>query len=250
MKRALLSIIFIISASAVGSAQTFTYYFPQVVDGTTWQTTIMLSNTMATGTGVATITFTKSDGTPFMANWIDEMGNNVTAGGNTITASLRAGESRKFMTIGDIELTTGYATVVSNSSAMLGNAMFTQYDEVGNRLGEAGVPMAIPLGKQALFVDTTSGFRTGVAIANPNNVALQVHFELVNDMGQLVTSKLITLGASQHMSLFVDELFGGGVPVMVGRLQFWCTNPMTSVGLRFSSAGLPFTTLAPLAVAN
>jgi len=249
MRRVLFSIIFIISASAVGSAQGFTYYFPQIADGPTWQTTIFVSNAMAAGTGAATITFTKSDGTPFMANWIDEMGNNVTAGGNVISLSLASGESRKFMTIGDIPLTTGSATVVSNSSAILGSAMFTQYDDFGNVLAEAGVPMAIPLGKQALFVDTTRGFKTGVAIANPNNVGLQVHFELVSDTGKLVASILKPLGPSQQMALFLDELFPG-VGEMVGRLQFWCTNPMTSVALRFSAPGIPFTTLPPLAVAN
>jgi hypothetical protein len=237
MRPVLLTIIFIISASAVGSAQGFTYYFPQIADGPTWQTTIFVSNAMAAGTGAATITFTKSDGTPFMANWIDEMGNNVTAGGNVISVALASGESRKFMTIGDIALTTGSATVVSNSSAILGSAMFTQYDDFGNVLAEAGVPMAIPLGKQALFVDTTRGFKTGLAIANPNNVGLQVHFELVSDTGKLVAA------------LFLDELFPG-VGEMVGRLQFWCTNPMTSVALRFSAPGIPFTTLPPLAVAN
>src|SRR3989442_1981204 len=88
MRPVLFSIILIISASAVGSAQGFTYYFPQIADGPTWQTTIFVSNAMATGTGTATITFTKSDGTPFRANWIDEMGNNVTAGVNAFIAPL------------------------------------------------------------------------------------------------------------------------------------------------------------------
>ena len=90
MRRVLFSIIFIISASAVGSAQGFTYYFPQIADGPTWQTTIFVSNAMASGSGAATITLTKSDGTPFMANWIDEMGNNVTSGGNVIAVTLAA----------------------------------------------------------------------------------------------------------------------------------------------------------------
>jgi len=109
--------------------------------------------------------------------------------------------------------------------------------------------MAIPLVKQALFVDTTNGFRTGLAVANPNDVSLQVHFDLLSDTGQVVTSVVRQLGASQQMALFLDELFPG-VPAMVGRVQFWATNPVTSVALRFSAPGIPFTTLSPLAVAN
>jgi hypothetical protein len=249
MRRVFLSIVFILSASAVGSAQQFTYYFPQVVIGGGWMTTLFLSNTMATGTGTATIIFTKSDGTPFNAAWFDEMGNNVTKGSNGFTINLGSGESRKFVPVGDVPLTTGFATVYSNSSAVLGNAMFTEFDGAGNMLAEAGVPMAIPLVKQALFVDTTNGFRTGLAVANPNAVSLQVHFELLSDTGQVVTSIVRELGASQQVALFLDELFPN-VPAMVGRVQFWATNPTTSVALRFNAPGTPFTTLSPLAVAN
>ena len=249
MRRVFLSIVFILSASAVGSAQQFTYYFPQVVIGGGWMTTLFLSNTMATGTGIATIIFTKSDGTPFKAAWFDEMGNNVTKGSNGFTINLGSGESRKFMPVGDVPLTTGFATVYSNSSAVLGNAMFTEFDGSGNMLAEAGVPMAIPLIKQALFVDTTNGFRTGLAVANPNAVSLQVHFELLSDTGKMVTSVVRELGASQQVALFLDELFPN-VPPMVGRVQFWATNPTTSVALRFNAPGTPFTTLSPLAVAN
>jgi hypothetical protein len=249
MKRGLLSIVFILSASAVGSAQQITYYFPQLAIGGGWMTTIFVSNTMAKGTGAATIMFTRSDGTPLMSNWFDEMGNNATRGGNAIAVQLAPGESRKFTSAGDIPLTTGFATVFANSSAVLGNAMFTQFDGAGNMLAEAGVPMTIPLVKQALFVDTTNGFRTGLAVANPNEVSLQVHFDLLSDTGQVVGSVVRQIGASQQIALFLDELFPG-VPAMVGRVQFSATNPMTSVALRFSAPGIPFTTLSPLAIAN
>jgi len=249
MKRGLLSIVFILSASAVASAQQITYYFPQLAIGGGWTTTIFVSNTMTKSTGTATIVLTKSDGAALMSNWFDEMGKNVTNGGNAIAVQLAPGESRKFVSAGDIPLTTGFATVFANSSAVLSNAMFSQFDGAGNIVAEAGVPMAIPLVKQALFVDTTNGFRTGLAVANPNEVSLQVHFDLLSDTGQVVTSVVRELGASQQMALFLDELFPG-VPAMVGRLQFWATNPMTSVALRFNAPGIPFTTLSPLAVAN
>jgi len=108
--------------------------------------------------------------------------------------------------------------------------------------------MAIPLGKQAVFVDTTSGFRTGVAIANPNSSVLHIHLELLGDDGQVLASTVKDLSGFQHVALFTDELFPG-VPPMVGRLQFWCTNPMVSVALRFSPS-IQFTTLPPIAVAN
>jgi hypothetical protein len=250
MKRLLVSIVFIIASGAAGSAQSITYYFPQVAIGGGWMTTIFISNTMTSSAGAATIVLTKSDGTPFNANWLDEMGNNVTNNNNVIGVQLASGESRKLVSVGDIPLTTGFATINANSSAILANAIFTQFDSSGrNLLAEAGVPMAIPLLKQAIFVDTTNSFKTGVAVANPNTQPLQVHFDLLNDNGQVITSTVQNFGPQSQIAVFLDQLFPG-MPSMVGRVQFWSTNPMTAVGLRFSPLGIPFTTLSPLAIAN
>jgi hypothetical protein len=249
MKRLLLTTVFIIAGSIVCSAQSITYYFPQVAVGGGWMTTIFITNTLTSGAGAATISFTKSDGTPFRSNWLDEMGNNVTNGNNDIGVQLASGETRKFVSVGDSSLVTGFATVTTTSSALLGNAMFTELNNSGNALAEAGVPMAIPLIKQALFVDTTNGFRTGLAVANPNNLSLQLHFQLINDTGQVVTSNVVNIGPYQQMAIFADQLFQG-IPPMVGQVQVWSTSPLAAVGLRFDASGFPFTTLAPLAIAN
>jgi len=247
MKRVLLSVIFALAASAVGSAQSFTYYFPQVASGDGWRTTIFISNATAATPATGVIAVVKSDGTPFWANWIDETGANVTLGSDIIGFTLGPGQSKKYVTLGDQALTVGYARVTANAS-VLGTAMFSQLDGAGNILAEAGVPMGIPLGKQAVFVDTSLGFRTGVAVANPNSNVLEVHFELLDNNGTLISTTIRTLGAFQHIAFFTDELFPGA-PAMVGRLQFWCTNPMVSVALRFSPS-IQFTTMSPIAIAN
>jgi hypothetical protein len=246
MKRVLFSMVLILAASAVASAQSFTYYFPQVAVGAGWRTTIFLSNATASPAS-ATLTFTGNDGGPFNNNWLNENGNNLSNGGATFTVNLNSGESRKFVSVDDHPLTSGYAMVSANAS-VLGAAMFSLLDGSGNITAEAGVPMAIPLGKQAVFVDTTNGFRTGVAIANPNSLPLEVHFELLTDTGTLLTSTIQTLPPLAHVALFTDQLFPGQPP-MVGRLQYWCMNPMVSVALRFSPS-VQFTTMAPIAVAN
>jgi hypothetical protein len=248
MKRVLLTVALMIATSSVCSAQ-FTYYFPQVAIGGGWKTTIFISNASAPGSMASgVITFTKSDGSPFTANWTDEAGNLVGGGGNTIPFSLASGESRRYMSTGDIPLTTGYATVVTQGT-VLGSAMFTQLDGAGRMLAEAGVPMGIPLPKQAVFVDTMAGFRTGVAIANPNNATLDITFELVSNTGQTIRTAKRELGPSQHLAFFVNELFADA-PEMIGRLQFYCTNPMVSVALRFDPSFALFTTMAPMNIAN
>lgn len=248
MKRVFLTVLLMLVASAVCSAQTF--YFPQVAIGAfsdgSWVTTIFLSNARAdTASGV--VTLTKSDGTPFDSTWTDELGNRV-GSGNQIPFQLGPSESRKFMAVPDIGLTTGFATVNSNSLGILGNAMFTELGPGGNMVSEAGVPMAIPLGKQAIFVDTTYGFKTGVAIANPNTNALHINFELVTAAGQTLLTASRDLPGGQHTAFFVHELFPGA-PDLVGRLQFYCTNPMVSVALRFEPSFTVFTTMPPIAIA-
>lgn len=250
MKRALFGFLFILVTSSFASAQQYTYYFPQVASGFysdgAWKTTIFISNSSgATANGV--ITFTASDGSPFNITFVDEGGNPV-GGGNQIGFQLSTGETRKFESLGAEPLSTGYATVQA-SAAVLGTAMFTQVDATGRMLNEAGVPAAIPLGKQAIFVDTMSGYKTGVAIANPNSAPLHIHLELVNTAGQVIASEIRDLGPFQHFSLFIDQLFPGA-PGMVGRLQFWCTNPMVSLGLRFDPTLSFFTTMPPIAIAN
>ena len=247
MKRVLFSLVFIVAASTVASAQAFTYYFPQIAIGGGWRTTIFLTNATASPAS-ATVTFTGNDGGLFWNNFTDENGNTVTGNGNfKFSLTLASGETRRYVSVDDHPLGVGWATVSANAS-ILGTAMYTWLDGSGNIIAEAGVPMAIPLGKQAVFVDTTQGFRTAVSIANPNTGDLEVHFELVSDTGQIVNSTIKTLPGFTHIALFTDELFPGMGP-MVGRLQYYCTNPMVSVGLRFSPTGV-FTSLPPIAIAN
>jgi hypothetical protein len=246
MKRVLFTLVFMLAATAVASAQAFTYYFPQVSVGAGWRTTIFLSNATASPAS-ATVTFIGNDGNAFFNNFLDEGGNNVTNGNNQFSVTFAPGESHRYVSVDDHPLVVGYAMVSANAS-VLGAAMFSLLDGGGNILAEAGVPMAIPLGKQAVFVDTTNGFRTGVAIGNPNSGELLVHFELLSDTGQLIQSTTRTLEGFTHIAIFSDELFPGQAP-MVGRLQYYCTNPMVSVALRFSPS-VEFTTIPPIAVAN
>jgi hypothetical protein len=248
MRRVLLACIVIAAFSIIGSAQQYTFYFPHIANGTypggQWKTTIFLTNA-AGSTASGAVTLTASDGSAFNIQFFDDQGRPV-GSGNTIPFQLGPGETRKMVSSGEGTLDTGFATISSNT-AVLGTAMFTQFGDAGQMLGEAGVPLAIPLGKQAIFVDTVNGFHTGVAIANPNPASLEIHLELLNQAGQLVMSQVRNLGAFQHFALFVSELFPSAPP-MIGRLQFYCTNPMVSVGLRFNPGFALFTTLPPVAV--
>jgi hypothetical protein len=251
MKRVMFALCLMLAGSVICSAQQFTYYYPHLAagayDGGAWKTTIFITNSVNPGGGPAsgTITFTASDGTPFNVGFVDGAGQPV-GSGNMIPFQLAGGETRKFVTVADGPLLTGYATVTANAP-VLGTGMFTQYDWIGRMIGAAGIPAAIPLGRQAIFVDTMSDFKTGVAIANPNNAALHINFELVSAAGQIVSRASRDLPPGQHIAFFIHDLFPDAGE-MVGRLQFFCTNPMASVGLRFDPAFGMFTTLPPIAI--
>jgi hypothetical protein len=250
MKKVMLAFCLMIAGSVICSAQQFTYYYPQIAagayEGGSWKTTIFITNAVSGG-GLAsgTIMLTKSDGSPYNITFFDASGQAV-GSGNTIPFQLGAGETRKFVTSGSEPLSTGYATVTANAP-VLGTGMFTQFDALGNMVGEAGIPAAIPLGRQAILVDTQADFKTGVAIANPNNVALHINFELVSRTGQIVKTVSRDLAPGQHIAFFIHELFPDAGS-MVGRLQFYCANPMVSVGLRFEPSLELFTTLPPIAI--
>jgi hypothetical protein len=254
MRRFISVVLLMLAATVVCTAQPVTYYYPQIASGQfhlgTWKTTIFLTNALAPGGAPAsgTIVLRTSDGGPFYVNLVDEFGNPA-GSGYEIPFTLSAGESRKLTTVGDQLLTSGYATISANGPVM-GNAMYTWYDPSGAMVGEAAVPPTIPLGKQAIFVDGTNGFTTGLAIANPNaGASLHINFQLMDTAGNVVQTTTRDLAPGQHLALYVHDLFPTMGP-MVGRLQFFCTNPMVSIGLRFDAATGIFTSLSPVAIQN
>jgi hypothetical protein len=249
LSTSLIVLAFSLAFAATASAQQFTYYFPQVASGEfsdgTWQTTIFITNATSGAAAAGSITFTRSDGGPFEMGWLDEWGQPVTMG-NVISFQLAGGETRKYVSFSSAPLSQGFAKVTA-SAPVLGTAMFTQFDHAGNMIGEAGVPAAIPLGRQAIFVDTIADFKTGFAIANPNNVELHINMELINAQGQKIGTVRRDLAPNQHFAAFIHDLFPDAPPI-VGRLQFWCQNPMVSVGVRMEPNLELFTTLPPIAI--
>src|SRR5688572_29708190 len=133
MKRILLSLVWILTASLICSAQT-TFYYPHIANGvlggsTVWKTTIFLTNPASSGTASGTITFTRDNANSGAAgslfttiNFIDENGAPA-AGGGTITFSIPAGATRKYTSDGSGVYAGGFATVTA-SSAVNGTAIF------------------------------------------------------------------------------------------------------------------------------
>src|SRR5262249_46130558 len=225
-----------------------TFYFPQVADGVTaavsWKTTIFITNPAAVGSspGTGMIRLTTSAGAPFNAGFVDATRAAV-GSGNTVPFTLAGGGTRKFVSTAAGALGVGFATVTADADVR-GTALFSELVN-GPLFAEAGVPSASTVLKQSIFVDTTSGFDTGVAYANPNATPATITLQLFSASGAPVSPAITqTLAGGQHNAIFVSQLFPG-VPAFTGTMQIISDTPLAAVALRFASSGV-FTTLPPV----
>jgi hypothetical protein len=255
MKRFLFVPLFVLSGVLVCSAQQTTFYFPHIADGNDgsgiWKTTIFISNPAAAGSPAVSgsVTLTTSQGGPLNIVFVDGEGNTVGAG-NVIPFQVAGGQSRKFVSTGVTPLAVGFATVTANGPVS-GTAVFSRF--VGGRLfGEAGVPAASALPRQAIFVDTESGFDTGFAYANPSgSQTANITLRLLNTEAVEVRTTAVPLGPNRHDAKFVTQVFTGtpSVTGLSGTLQMISDAPIATIALRFDPTGL-FTTLPPVSLAS
>jgi hypothetical protein len=250
MKRVILVACWILSFAAISSAQT-TFYFPHIANGvlgsTIWKTTIFLTNPAASGTASGTITFANNDGTPYVISFADENGQPNT--GSTITFSIPAGTSKKYLSSGQNPYAPGFA-VVSSSGTVSGTSIFSELDLSGNAIAEAGVPQAAALPKQAIFVDTTGGYSVGVAYANPSSKAANVTLSLLSTNGAPVASTTQLFGAGNHASGFTTDFFKTVTTPVTGTMVIESDDvPLAAIALRFASSGV-FSTIPPVSIAS
>jgi hypothetical protein len=259
MKRAFWTLLWILTATIICSAQT-TFYFPHVTNGvlggTIWKTTIFLANPAATGTASGTITFKQEDSNLAAAGavfntiaFVDQDGAAAGSGG-TITFSVPAGQTRKYTSTGAGAYAGGFATVVTTAGSVNGTAVFSEFDLANRLIGEAGVPQASALANQAIFVDTVGGFNIGVAFANPGIGAADVNLSLLNSAGATVASTTRALGSGNHLGIFTSQLFTTFNQQLAGSMQLRSSVPLTSIALRFDPSFSIFTTLPPVSIAS
>ena len=257
MKRVPLIVTWMLCTTLLASAQT-SFFYPHVVDGllgaTTWKTTIFVTNpSSATATGA--ITFTQDNSNPFGAgsSWqitlADETG--LSAISSVFTFTLPPGASHKYVSSATGGFTSGFATVTTNSGTVSGTAIFSEFDTAGNLMAEAGVPSANPVLRQTILVDTTGGYRVGVAYANPGTTSIaNVSLTLLDNSGNTVAASAPqTLGPGNHVQGFTYQFFNSAPP-LVGTMQITSSTPMIAISLRFDPTLSKFTTLPPVTLAS
>jgi len=252
MKRFISVVFCVLTATVLASAQT-TGYFPQIADGVqgggvTWKATIYVTNPAPAGTSPAAvnITFTASTGAPFNISFVDSTG--TPAGTGSLSFTISGGQTQKFVSTGAGALSIGFGTL-SATATVFGNAVFSEFG-AGGLISEASVSASSPATSQAIFVDTQSGFDTGVAYANPNAGPVSVGLELLNTQGvRVVPSTQQTLAGNQQTAVFVKGGLFPTSPALAGSMRITSSDPIAVVALRFSASGL-FTTLPPVTLGD
>lgn len=262
MKRVLWVLFCIFAITTICTAQSV-LYFPQIVEGQAggfvWGSGIILTNTAAPGTAVAsgTLTLTKDDGTPWSLPLTDLQGNSL--GSGSVSFQLAGGQATLFLTpaLADhqtdtLPLTSGFATVTSNVP-LAGSALFDEHGVIAGcppgipqcqpmtgRIAEAGVPPATPLTGQTTiaFASTGDNPNSGVAIANPGTDTATITFQLLDTTGTTAGPSVTkTLAANNHTALFINQLFPNLGSFFVGTVRITSDIPVVSTALLFEHNG-------------
>jgi hypothetical protein len=205
-------------------------YFPQLVDGGGYTTSIVLLNT-SSRTETGTLHFIDDNGNPLITNWV----------GGTADSSLRytipAGGSARFQTDGFPGASIiGWAELIpdAGTSTPIGAGVFSY--NPGNILWfESGVPATLPTKHCRISVDLSGGHNTGLAIANPADSNVEISMKVFQSDGvtEVGTSKgPLQLPANGHQGRFANEFISGLPAGFTGVLDISSPTPFAALTMR------------------
>ena len=111
---------------------------------------------------------------------------------------------------------------------------------------------AAAVARQAIFVDTISDYKVGVAYANPGPASANIKLNLLNSAAQSVLSTAASqvLGPGNHIASFTFQMFPSVTQAMTGTMQLTSDTPLAAIALRFDPSLSKFTTLPPVNLAS
>ncbi|MCL4795309.1 MAG: hypothetical protein KJZ84_12175 [Bryobacteraceae bacterium] len=139
------------------------------------------------------------------------------------------------------QLRTGWAVVDYNANTEFrlgGHATFRQ-KIAGRPDFEALIPMSSYEDYAFLLpINDSAGFITAAAICNPSaNLTANIQLQLLDDDGNEIASRNITLGPEQQTAVAVREWFPGVVGRYATLYVESSTDRLSAIGLRFNTGG-------------
>ncbi|UCF38433.1 MAG: hypothetical protein JSU96_06200 [Acidobacteriota bacterium] len=209
-------------------------FFPQVAVGGTISTFVSVHNT---GQVAATIDldFFGSDGI------LKAQGSVTVPGGGTETVEIE---------IAGTDVVVGWARLSSPASTFDSAELFQIHSAGGDLLTQVGVLPSSPLSHFKLFVRKTGGFRTALAIANPDSVDVRnVTVQLFDSTGNQVGRRDFQVDPRHHLARFFDEEpFFTSLGEFEGLAEVTADGEVLAVSL--AQEGIPLATIPVLAPAS
>ncbi len=143
----------------------------------------------------------------------------------------------------------GYAIVTVNDGVPLpaGSVVFRFVDGQGEAISEAGVGAIASTSRSRIFVDNIRT-RTGIAVANPQEAAVRIDFDLLDPSGGLLETASRDLPARGHSAFFADELFALAEG-FAGQIEIRSQQPIAPITLKLTTnqRGQSIVTTLPVA---
>jgi hypothetical protein len=186
---------------AVSFAQTQTLIIPQIADGASWQTTLVLTNTTASATS-ASVSFFQDIGGGATQSWNPPF----MEVNSTQNLALPAGGTLFLHTLGAAAaLTVGWGQLQPNP-AVVAYAIYTL--RVPGRQDQDVTSAAAPSATRFLVpFDNTKNFVTSIAIANPTNAAESISVGIQTSSGASSLPSPIALPAQGHKAFLLPAQF-------------------------------------------
>jgi sugar lactone lactonase YvrE len=215
--------------------------FAQVASGGSWDTKLTLINTSGARVHYR-INFYKDSGAPMILPLAYSQTGIRTS---SLTGDIEPQGSAVIEAVDQLsDLATGWADV--EGSGPLSGYLVFRLRTPGIPDSEGTVTLDTRGGAALVFpFDNTSGYRTGMALANEAGTGIVVNATLRDDTGLIIQTSQITLQALGHDAFFIADRFAASANQR-GLLEL--STPLgaiTGIGLRFSPS-LSFTDLPPL----
>ena len=205
-------------------------YFPRLVDGGGWKTMLILMNTTHM---VERGSFRVLDGSGQPLTVRPVNGDAASTFDYTIPADgvfvFETDGSPANWNAGSVQLTPAPLT-----SGPMGVGVFG-FTQGGVLVTESGIPAATPTTHTRIYVDTSWGHNTGLAIANPSDAALNITLASYKTDGITpagMQSGPLTLPANGMVGTFVDSMLTGLPDEFTGVLDISSPTPFVALALR------------------
>ena len=222
-------------------------YFPQFADGGGFVSAIVLLNT-STSTETGKLEIFGDTGSPLA---VQQLGGPLAS---FINYSIAPGGAFVFQTDGSAPTpAVGWALLTPDpgNSTPVGAGVF-QLGQNGVVVTESGVPSAAATTRARIYVDTSQGHDTGLAIVNPGQGQLTVTLQSFETDGVTQAGSSLgplSLASRGHTARFVGELVSGLPEGFTGVMEISSTSPFVALTLRslFNGRGDFLLTTFPIA---